>query len=331
MTFPSLPNRLGLGLAALGRPGYITLGHSADLNQPAGRHTYAPDQMAAHAATVLDAAWHAGVRYYDAARSYGKAEQFLAAWLHSRAIPPAAVVVGSKWGYTYTANWQREAAVHEVKEHTLPVLQRQWGESTTLLGEWLDLYQIHSATLESGVLENRAVLDGLARIRAERGITLGLSVSGTGQAATIERALAITVDGQPLFGSVQATWNVLERSAEKTLAAAASAGWTVIVKEALANGRLTPRNDDPAFHSALALLTAQAARLHTTVDALALAAVLDQPWAAIVLSGAASVAHLRSNAAALDVRLDDEARAALATLRESADFYWQQRSALPWN
>ena len=46
-------------------------------------------------------------RYYDAARSYGRAEEFLSSWL--RGLPPDALgrtVVGSKWGYYYTADWQ---------------------------------------------------------------------------------------------------------------------------------------------------------------------------------------------------------------------------------
>ena len=44
-----------------------------------------------HASTVLDTAYEAGVRYFDAARSYGKAEAFLASWLEHRALPPEAV------------------------------------------------------------------------------------------------------------------------------------------------------------------------------------------------------------------------------------------------
>ena len=55
---------------------------------------------------VLDAAWASGIRYFDAARSYGRAEEFLSAWLAARGIAPADVVVGSKWGYRYTADWQ---------------------------------------------------------------------------------------------------------------------------------------------------------------------------------------------------------------------------------
>ena len=94
---------LGLGLAALGRPGYINLGHADDLG-----HDYDVAAMEARAHAVLDAAWQAGVRYFDAARSYGRGEAFLGAWLARRQITPDQVVVGSKWGYTYTAGWQVE-------------------------------------------------------------------------------------------------------------------------------------------------------------------------------------------------------------------------------
>jgi aryl-alcohol dehydrogenase-like predicted oxidoreductase len=316
---------IGLGLAALGRPGYINLGHGRDM--PDGRSI---QTLEAHTHKVLDAAWEMGIRYFDAARSYGRAEQFLASWLTARQIDPAAVTIGSKWGYTYTADWQVEAEVHEVKEHSLAVLQRQIGESRSLLSQHLDLYQIHSATLDSGVLDNRPVLDELARLKAE-GLVIGLSLSGEGQAETLTKALTIKYDGELLFGSVQATWNLLEPSTGPVLNEAHEAGLAVIVKEALANGRLTPRNQNPDFAPKRALLEKVATKKETTIDALALAAALAQPWATVVLSGAATVAHLRSNIAALDVKWDEETAAALTPLAESPTAYWQTRSNLNWN
>lgn len=316
---------IGLGLAALGRPGYINLGHATDLG-----HRYEVEAMAAHAHTVLDAAWAVGIRYFDAARSYGRAEAFLGSWLAQRHILPEAVTVGSKWGYTYTAGWQVQAEQHEVKEHSLPVLQRQITESRTLLGPHLDLYQIHSATLDSGVLENRAVLSELGRLRQE-GLKIGLSLSGTGQVETLRRAMTITLEGERLFDAVQATWNLLEPSAGDALRDAHEAGVGVIVKEALANGRLTPRNNDPAFQAKRAILEQVAAIHHTTIDALALAAVLAQPWADVVLSGAATVEHLQANMAALSVAWDDETADRLRPLAEPPADYWQTRSQLTWN
>jgi len=317
--------RLGLGLAALGRPGYINLGHAADLERD-----YDVTAMRDHAAAVLDAAWAAGIRYIDAARSYGRAEEFLAHWLRARQRQRGELTVGSKWGYTYTAGWAVDADVHEVKDHTLPTLQRQAGESSAILDRWLSLYQIHSATLDSGVLERDDVLDALATLRAERGWAVGLTLSGASSRETLERSMAIQRDGVRLFDTVQATWNILEPSLSGALAAAHETGIGVIVKEALANGRLTARNDDPAFAPSRAILKTEARRLGCSLDQLALAAVLDQEWSDCVLSGAATVEHVQSNARALDIRLDDDARSALAALAEPPVDYWAARGRLSW-
>jgi aryl-alcohol dehydrogenase-like predicted oxidoreductase len=317
-------SRIGVGMAALGRPGYMVLGHAEDLTGGT-----AVDAMRARAHEVLDAAWSLGVRYVDAARSYGRAEEFVASWLAARGIAPGEVVVGSKWGYAYTAGWRVDAEVHEVKEHTPGQLARQSAESLAVLGGHLRLYQIHSATLDTGVLENAGVIAGLARLKGD-GIRIGLSLTGARQADTLRRAMEVRVDGVALFDAVQATWNVLEHSAGPALREAGAAGMGVIVKEALANGRLTSRDTSPVHASDLAVLRAEAARLDTTVDALSLAAALAQPWADVVLSGAATVAHLQSNAAALEVKLDDEAFDRLAALAWDPEAYWDERSRLPW-
>jgi aryl-alcohol dehydrogenase-like predicted oxidoreductase len=304
---------LGLGLAALGRPGYINLGHGDDLGAQKDAATL---EREAHA--VLDAAYDGGIRYFDAARSYGKAEEFLASWLARRGLRPGAVTVGSKWGYTYTAGWRVDVEVHEVKDLSLATLRRQLAESRALLGPHLDLYQIHSATLETGVLDDRALLDELAGLRAS-GLAIGVTVTGPKQRETIERALEVGI-----FDTVQATWNLLERSAGPALGAAHDAGFGVIVKEALANGRLTARGGIAPFLK----LTE---RSGATPDALALAAALAQPWADVVLSGAATVDQLRSNFAALQLELDAGLTPELEQLAEDPDRYWEERATLPWN
>lgn len=309
--------QLGLGLAALGRPGYMTLGHARDLD---GNYDLAAMEARCHA--LLDAAWQAGVRWFDAARSYGEAERFLASWLAARAIAVGAATVSSKWGYTYVANWQPTANVHEVKDHSLAALERQVVESQALLGRHLSLYQVHSATLDSGILDDGRVLARLGALR-DGGLPVGLSVSGARQRETVERALAIAVDGRPLFSAVQATWNLYERAVEPALRAAKAAGWRVIIKEPLANGRLAAASAAPAA------LTDAAARLHVGPDALALAAVLAQPFVDVVLSGAVTTAQLAANLRARDV---DGAAVAneLAALVEPAERYWSERSHLAW-
>ena len=303
---------LGLGLAALGRPGYINLGHGRDVEDLAVERM----ERAAHA--VLDAAYEQGVRAFDAARSYGRAEAFLASWLERRGLAPGEVQVSSKWGYSYTAGWRVDAEEHEVKDLTAAQLRRQWRETSALLGEHLRLYQIHSATVESGVLEDREVLAELAALR-ERGVRIGLSATGPRQAETIERALE--TGG---FDAVQATWNLHERSAAGALARARDGGMYVMVKEALANGRLTQRGANRT-------LTLAARERGISEDALALAAVLVQPWADLVLSGAATVEQLRSNLTSREVAWDDDLDERLAELVEEPDAYWATRAELPWN
>jgi aryl-alcohol dehydrogenase-like predicted oxidoreductase len=304
--------RIGIGLAALGRPSYITLGHAADVG--ADRSV---DALRARCHEVLDAAYAAGVRYVDAARSYGLAEDFLGGWLEARELPPGAVTVGSKWGYRYTAGWRDDAESQEVKELTGEMLRRQLAETRELLGDHLALYQIHSATLDSGVLDDADVLAQLADLRS-RGVAIGLTTTGPDQAATIDRAVEVGA-----FDTVQATWNLHEPSAGPALARAHDAGMGVIVKEAVANGRLAGRESAPVLQ--------EVADAHAvTPDALAIAAALAQPFVDVALSGASTVAMLASNLRALDVPPQASQDPRLATLAEPAGAYWAARSRLAW-
>ncbi|MEV7657303.1 aldo/keto reductase [Streptomyces anulatus] len=308
---------IGLGLAAVGRPGYINLHRDRDL--PADRD---PDALRARTHELLDAAYAQGVRYVDTARSYGRAEEFLGEWLDARPSFTD-LVVGSKWGYTYTADWSVEAEQHEVKDHSLAAFERQYAETRDLLGDRLSLYQVHSVTPDSPALTDKELLGRLAALAAD-GVTVGLSTSGPAQADAIRAALAVTVDGEPLFRTVQATYNALETSAAPALAEAHDAGLTVIVKEGMANGRL-------AGDEAPAMFQEIAAAAGVGGDAVALALVLHQPWAGVVLSGAATAAQLSGNLHAAVVDLDDEQRAGLDALVEEPEAYWRHRAGLPWH
>ncbi|MGH7651120.1 MAG: aldo/keto reductase [Gemmatimonadaceae bacterium] len=329
-----MPAKLGLGMAALGRPGYVTLNHHVDLGDD-----YHPAAMESHAHAVLDAAFSSGVRYFDVARSYGRAEDFLASWLEKRGIAPAGersvardVVVASKWGYTYTAGWSTSAEQHEIKDHSLGTFTRQVAESIERLGLHLSLYQIHSVTAESKTLDDDALIDAIAGFR-EKGIRAGLTVSGPGQDIAIRKSLEVRRDGQRVFDSVQATWNLFERGAESALREAHVAGMKVVIKEALANGRLTHGNRDRD-----ALLWPLVERLReiakgraTTIDMLALRAALARPWADIVLSGAATVAQMRANVAALGLAYDAELEEELRPFSIGSGEYWRARTSFRWN
>ncbi|WP_030918655.1 aldo/keto reductase [Streptomyces sp. NRRL B-24720] len=308
---------IGLGLAAVGRPAYINLHRDRDL--PGTRSV---EELREHTHELLDAAYAQGVRYFDVARSYGRAEEFLGDWLNTR--PDVRdVVIGSKWGYTYTAGWSVDAEAHEVKDHSLATFERQRAETAALLGDRLDLYQIHSVTADSPALTDKELHERLAGLAAD-GVTVGLSTSGPGQADAIRAALTVTVDGEPLFRTVQATYNALETSAGQALAEAHDAGLTVIVKEAMANGRL-------AGTDAPAVVREIAAEAGLGSDAVALALILYQPWAGVVLSGAATVNQLAGNLHAPVLDLDEQRRERLDALVEEPEAYWRHRAGLPWS
>ncbi|KQU32423.1 aryl-alcohol dehydrogenase-like predicted oxidoreductase [Rhodococcus fascians] len=306
--------QLGLGLAALGRPEYLTIGHSCAVD---GR--FDPAALEQHCHAVLDAAWDSGIRHFDVARSYGLAEQFLGSWLSARPNRREELVIGSKWGYAYVADFQRGAEVHEVKEHSVARLAEQWPQTVRDLGGKPDHYLIHSVTPDSPALRDAALLDDL-RALAAGGTRIGISTSGPHQADVVRAALEIGV-----FDSVQSTWNPLEPSVAPALAEAHEAGWFVVVKEAMANGRLVAENSE---------LAASADSAGVGRDALALAVALAQPWADVVLSGAATVAQLEQNIAALSID-----RAVIAPgdltiadldIAEPPRSYWDNRSRMGW-
>ena len=327
-TLPSMPLRslgrtglpvsaIGLGLAALGRPAYMARGRDADLGRD---RSVGAMKRRCHA--LLDRAYAAGIRYVDAARSYGLAELFVRGWWDTRRLPDDALVVGSKWGYTYIGGWDLDAPIHEVKSLSLDTLQRQAAESRATLGRRLTLYQIHSATLESGVLDDAPVLAYLVRLR-EQGLSIGITVTGPRQADVIRRALEVRIDGVNPFETVQATWNLLEPSATMALAEAKAEGWGVVIKEVLANGRLTTRHGGPELRE----LRAHAAGLGTTIEMLAVAAALAQPWADVVLSGAVTCEQLHEQVAALALPTH---RVPPIPIAEPSHLYWRRRATLPW-
>ncbi|WP_225755736.1 aldo/keto reductase [Actinotalea sp. Marseille-Q4924] len=319
---PAQPDvlRLGLGLAAVGRPAYITPGRSADLGR--GR---APEDLERHTHGLLDAAVHAGIRYVDVARSYGRAEEFVSTWLAARDL--CDVEVGSKWGYRYVGGWRLDADVHEVKDHSVAAFHEQWPQTDRLLGAHLGRYLVHSATLDTGALTDPALHRELARVR-DRGIRVGISTSGPQQADAVRAALDVVVGGAPLFTAFQVTWNPLEPSVGPLAAEAADRGAQVVVKEAVANGRLAPGTADDAPGVRHVVGLAQEAGV--PVDQLCVAVALAQPWVWRVLSGAATVEHLASHVAGarLDLRQDVVAEALAATEVPAA--YWAARSARAW-
>ena len=147
--------KIGFGTAAIGRPQYINL-RTEDSK-------YANlEEFRLNGVHVLEEAYNLGVRYFDTAPGYGFAENLLLEWLKTK--NDNSIKLATKWGYTYVANFDENSEIHEIKEHSLSKLNSQWQVSKKLL-PYLSVYQIHSATLETGVLENESILNQLAFLK----------------------------------------------------------------------------------------------------------------------------------------------------------------------
>ena len=95
----SLP-RIGLGMAALGRPGYINLDRCSIF----GRDERTITKMQTQANLVLDSVFANAsstgniVPWIDCTRSYGLSEKFTGEYLEKNNIKPDEVYISSKWG-----------------------------------------------------------------------------------------------------------------------------------------------------------------------------------------------------------------------------------------
>jgi len=211
---------------------------------------------------------------------------------------------------------------------------KQIEETTTYVGEYINLYQIHSATFDSGVLTDTRVHEALAKCKSERGWNIGLSVSGPQQNDIIRTAMTVTTqDGNRLFDSVQCTYNVLEQKPHDALVEASSSGMDVIIKEGLANGRALRH----PFLTDACRRWGGGDNALVTPDQLALACVLAQPFSPRVLSGAVTPEQLESNCKAVNL-VDRLVEGEGDLLREimkgcvmDSEDYWSERSDLSWN
>jgi aryl-alcohol dehydrogenase-like predicted oxidoreductase len=123
---------------------------------------------------------------------------------------------------------------------------------------------------------------------------------------------------------VQSTWNVLETSATAALNGAADGGLGIIIKEALANGRLVKDAGVPPVVLELAR------KYNVGPDAICLAAAVALSCRPVVLCGPISVGQLMDNMKASSIELSEDELAELSSLKEDAAGYWSTRSNLPW-
>lgn len=314
--------KIGLGLAALGRPDYINIRAEQNIDKSI-------EAFKVNALKVLDASYKLGIRDFDVAPSYGLGEQFLREWNDSRAHKD--VNLSTKFGYTYVANWELDySGKHEIKEHSLAKLNAQWEVSKALLPN-LKIYQIHSATIDSGVLSNSDVLYRLYELKQKHQLKIGISSSGTEQVKIIEEAQKVNFDGKGLFDSYQVTFNIFEQSCFNILKQLVTEDKIIIIKEALANGRVFRNTKFPDYNTAYTFLETLSKKYAVGIDAIALRFVMDALEPTLVLSGGANMIQIKENLKALYFQLEANDIEMLKSFAVPTHNYWQERSNLVWN
>ncbi|MFT4831776.1 MAG: aryl-alcohol dehydrogenase-like predicted oxidoreductase [Psychroserpens sp.] len=312
---------IGLGTAAIGRPQYI------NINQET-KAPFSLSEFRRKGLEMLDYAYNAGIRYYDTAPGYGLAEQLLIDWLKEKNDPN--ITVATKWGYTYVANFDPNAKLHEVKEHSLQKLNEQWEVSKQLF-PYLKYYQIHSATFESGILENEIVLERLFRLKQEHNIKVGLTTTGGNQTEVLKKGMDVHFKGEQLFEVFQCTYNILDQSIYELGCEIVSDKKQLVIKEALANGRLFPNVAYPAYSVFYKKLEMLSKKYDVGVDAISLQFCLAKLDGATILSGANKPEYLAQNIKVTEFRLSPEEIEELSKFKIDPSLYWQERKQLTWN
>jgi aryl-alcohol dehydrogenase-like predicted oxidoreductase len=267
-------SRLGLGCGAVGDP---SLGEG-------------------EAERLLLGAFDLGVRFFDAARSYGLAEERLGRYLGARRRE---VALSTKGGYGASSadDWTADAITRGIDE----ALSR-------LRTDRIDVFHLHSCPLD--VLRRDELLRALEDARAAGKVRV---TAYAGDHPELDWAV-----GAPLFGSVQCSVNLFDqRALHDAVPRAADRGLGVVAKRPLGNAPWRfadrPEGSDAAFSwDRMRALGLDPSPLPW--DALALRFAAFAPGVSCIALGTTSLEHLRVAArhladGPLDPALFDRVRA----------------------
>jgi aryl-alcohol dehydrogenase-like predicted oxidoreductase len=279
---------LGLGALEIGRD--WGLGDAA-----ARRRCDEPTALA-----VVDETLRLGITCIDTARAYHRSEERVGLALQDRRDQ---VFLATKCG-----EHSREPDTYY--DFSYDAITESVAESLRLLRtDQVDLLQIHWGPAEH---EQRLWQETVPAMQAARDTGKTRLLGASCPTNQIERCIE-----SGAFDVLQVSYNLLDRSAEAGIAAAAEAGLGIIVRDGLGAGRLTPRvcatldQDERLARRLLPLLRlvgsdeagieVAAARL----PAIALAFLLRNPGVSSILVGTKSPQHLRDDVAALSESLPD--------------------------
>jgi aryl-alcohol dehydrogenase-like predicted oxidoreductase len=274
---------------------------------------------------LMDAAWAAGITFFDTAASYGggRSERWVGKWRAKRGEP---VLLSSKVYWSVTGDPDDRGLSRE------RILREVEGSLERLGVERLDLYLTHEPDPETPIGETLKALDEL--VRAGKVVAIGASNL---DAIQLEEALE-TSDrlGLSRFGWVQNEYSLLVPGAQGVLDVCQREGLGFTPFSPLAGGWLTGkyrRGEDypagsrmtlrPGPYAALAsdetfdaleAFEARAAARGVEPAVLATAWVLSDPRVTALVVGPRSPRQLETALEAFELRLSREERGELAEL-----------------
>jgi aryl-alcohol dehydrogenase-like predicted oxidoreductase len=281
---------------------------------------------------IMDAAWELGITLFDTADAYGggRSERFIGAWLKAKGPAVREQLVLSSKVFNPVGDGPNDSGLS--RRH----IQRQIEASLLRLGtDYLDMYLIHEPDPATPLDETLRALDDLVH----QGKICYIGASNM-PAWLMTKALWIS-DQQHLhrFEWVQNAYSLLERSDERemfplvadqqlgyTPFSPLAGGWLTGKYRAgaafPAGSRMTLRPEpyqrllDERVFQGLAQLGAQAAERGTDMATLALAWVMAHPLISAPIIGPRSPTQLEPARRALEIRLTEAERAAIAQLFE---------------
>jgi len=274
---------------------------------------------------LMDAAWAAGITFFDTAGSYGggRSERWVGRWRRERGSP---VLLSSKVYWSVSGDPDDRGLSRE------RILRESEGSLERLGVEQLDLYLTHEPDPETPIEETLQALDELVRTGKARAIG-----ASNLDAARLEEALETGERlGLARFGWVQNEYSLLQQDAQGVLAVCEREGLGFTPFSPLAGGWLTGKYrrgeaypdgsrmtlrpgpygafaNDKTF-DALEAFAAAAAGRGVEPAVLAIAWVLSDPRVTALVVGPRSPTQLDAPLAALELRLSPSERAALAEL-----------------
>ena len=139
------------------------------------------------------------------------------------------------------------------------------------------------------------------------------------------------VDGEQIFDLFQVTYNFLDQSLLEISAELIRQNKSIVIKEALANGRVFRNENYPHYNKMYAILENLAEKHKVGVDAISLKYCEQTITNSIVLSGVSNSEQLEQNLKLNSFSLSDDDIQQLNSFKVSPEFYWNERKQLQWN